>query len=484
MVTPSFTRGLARPRLGVAQIVFFVVAASGPLVAVAGGISTTYAVTGIVGVPLSFVFLAPVLALFAVGYAAMSRHITNAGAFYPYVANGLGRSAGVAVSFVTLIAYNAIQIGVYGLFGWSLADFVAQKAGLQIPWWLCAIAALVLVGVLGALRVDLNAKVLGTMLVLECATIFVIDIVGFGNAGPGDSVAPISPGSLFVGGVGAVFAFSVAAFTGFEGAATYGEETRDPSRTIARATYVAIGLTAVLYTISSWAMAVAVGPNDIVRTAQEQGPGAWFGISGQHLGGAFTDLAYVLFLTSQFACLLSFHNAVARYFFALGREGVLPEVLARTGKRTGAPVAGSMTQSVVALVVIAGFAVANRDPLLELFTWLSALASMGVIAIMAMVSISVIGFFAKRRGTENTWQRVVAPVLASVLLIVLLVLVLINLNRLLGTEQDSPLRWVLPGLLVLGAALGLVRGAVLRQQKPAAYAKVGGIGEPAPVGSA
>jgi amino acid transporter len=138
----------------------------------------------------------------------------------------------------------------------------------------------------------------------------------------------------------------------------------------------------------------------------------------------------------------------------------------------------------VALVVITGFAVANRDPLLELFTWLSALASTGVIAIMAMVSISVVGFFAKRRGTESTWQRVVAPVLASVLLIVLLVLVLINLNRLLGTEQDSPLRWVLPGLLVLGAVLGLVRGAVLRQQKPAAYAKVGGIGEPAPVGSA
>src|SRR5688500_16254575 len=99
MVTTAsgFTRGLAKPRLGVAQIVFFVVAASGPLFAIAGGISTTYAVTGIIGVPLSFVILAPVLALFAVGYAAMSRHITNAGAFYPYVANGIGRSAGISV---------------------------------------------------------------------------------------------------------------------------------------------------------------------------------------------------------------------------------------------------------------------------------------------------------------------------------------------------------------------------------------------------
>jgi len=37
-----------------------------------------------------------VLALFAVGYAAMSQRITNAGAFFAYVAAGFGRRAGVA----------------------------------------------------------------------------------------------------------------------------------------------------------------------------------------------------------------------------------------------------------------------------------------------------------------------------------------------------------------------------------------------------
>jgi amino acid transporter len=473
----GFTRGLAKPRLGVAQIVFFVVAASGPLFAIAGGISTTYAVTGITGVPLSFILLAPVLALFAVGYAAMSRHITNAGAFYPYVANGLGRAPGVAVSFVALIAYNAIQISVYGLFGWSVAYFVETKTGTHTAWWIWALAVLVLVGVLGALRVDINAKVLGTVLVLECAAILVIDVAGLSNPGPGDTLAPLAPGNLFVAGVGAVFAFSVAVFTGFEGAATYGEETRDPSRTIARATYVAIGLTTVLYTLSALAMAVGVGPSEIVAQAQQQGPGVWFDISGRHLGDTFTDVAYILFLTSQFASLLSFHNAVARYFFALGREGVLPAALGRTSKRTGAPVAGSLTQSVVAIVVVIGFAAAGRDPIRDLFTWLGVTASTGVVAIMAMVSISVIGFFGRRRGTETTWQRIIAPALATLFLLAILVLILMNFDRLLGSEQDSALRWILPGLLAVGAIAGLVRSSVLRNRKPAAYAKIGGVGE-------
>ena len=36
-----------------------------------------------------------ILLFFSVGYSAMSRHITNAGAFYAYIANGLGRPVGI-----------------------------------------------------------------------------------------------------------------------------------------------------------------------------------------------------------------------------------------------------------------------------------------------------------------------------------------------------------------------------------------------------
>src|SRR5918999_5122698 len=104
---------LRRRRLGVIHLVFFTVAASAPLTVLGGGVTTTFAVTGIPGVPLSFLVLAVALGLFAVGYAAMSRYVTNAGAFYSYLAQGLGRTCAVAGSFVALLSYNAIQIGLY-----------------------------------------------------------------------------------------------------------------------------------------------------------------------------------------------------------------------------------------------------------------------------------------------------------------------------------------------------------------------------------
>src|SRR6185312_17439215 len=132
--------GLAPRRLGVIHIFFFTVAASAPLTALGGGVTTTFAVTGVTGVPLSFLLLAVALALFAVGYAAMSRFVANAGAFYAYIARGLGATWAVAGAFVALISYNFIQISLYGLLGASLGDLVNQATGVSLPWWAWALA--------------------------------------------------------------------------------------------------------------------------------------------------------------------------------------------------------------------------------------------------------------------------------------------------------------------------------------------------------
>jgi amino acid transporter len=103
---------LATDRLGVAAVVFFVMSAATPLTVVAGVVTTGYAVTGITGLPIAFIVIGAVLALFCVGYVSMARHVANAGAFYAYISHGLGRPAGVAGAWIALVAYNALQVGL------------------------------------------------------------------------------------------------------------------------------------------------------------------------------------------------------------------------------------------------------------------------------------------------------------------------------------------------------------------------------------
>src|SRR6266508_51053 len=129
VIAPS---GLARRTLGTTSLIFFSVSASGPMIVLAGGVVATYATTGVKGVPLSFLILGAALAMFSVGYVAMTRHISNAGPFYAYPAQGLGRVWGVTGGLTALVAYNAIQISLYGLLGGTIAAVV----GDIFPWWL------------------------------------------------------------------------------------------------------------------------------------------------------------------------------------------------------------------------------------------------------------------------------------------------------------------------------------------------------------
>src|SRR5215469_10905008 len=94
----GLSRALARDRLGVFAVLFFVLAGVAPLTVAAGVIPTAYATTGLTGIPVAFVVIAVILGIFATGYVAMARHITNAGAFYAFIAQGLGRVAGVAAA--------------------------------------------------------------------------------------------------------------------------------------------------------------------------------------------------------------------------------------------------------------------------------------------------------------------------------------------------------------------------------------------------
>lgn len=492
--------GLSRRTLGVPSITLMIIAASAPLTVVAGGVTTSFAVTGSLGVPLGFLLIAIILALFAVGYTAMSRFVTNAGAFYAYVSQGLGRPLGVGGSLVALVSYNAMQIGIYGLFGFQLSMFLEAKLGFASPWWLWVLICIAIVGVLGVNRVDLSAKVLGVLVSLEFVAVIVFDIVSFAVSPEGVTTAALAPAALFGPSLGLILVFGVAAFMGFEGAAIYGEEAKDPKRTVPRATYAAVAIIGLFYAFSAWAFSVGIGPSEIVAQSREFGPDLMFVFMTEHTSVIIADIMTLLFITSLFAALQSFHNAVARYFFSLGREGVLPHAFSHTSK-AGAPWAGSLAQTVLAVVVVVGFALAGDAfggadamaesldvpaflfPVLTMFTWLTNTGAAGLVLLMGLTAFAVIGYFRKHRHGVNAWTSIVAPAVSGVLLIWMFFMILGNFQLMLGQAEPDVTTFILPGLIVLGLVVGIVWAFVLRGSKPEIYRQIGHGTEPGAYGT-
>ncbi|MFC7535622.1 APC family permease [Actinoplanes sp. GCM10030250] len=463
---------LARDRLGVASIVFFMMSAAAPLTVVAGVVPTGLAVTGLTGIAIAFLAVALVLAIFSVGYVAMARHIANAGAFYAYISQGLGRPFGVGGSWVALLSYNMFQVASYGGFGAIAQPLFLDWFGLDLQWWIIALVAWAMVAVLGVRDVAVNGKVLATLLVAEIALTLVFAFAEIFTDGFEPSTAALDPGTLVGAGSGALLVMAVTGFVGFEQSVVFSEESRDPRRTVPRATYIAVALIAVVYAFASWAMISAAGDN-VVQRATEEGPELFFNLAAVPLGNAALHLGHILFLTSLIAAMISFHNIISRYMFSLGREGVIPRTFGRTVPGTGAPKNGSIAQSILGLVVIVAYAIFGWDPLVQLFFWGGTGGGLGVLLLVTITSFAVIGYFARNAHDEDVLHRIIAPVISAVALLVMSYLAIDNIAGLLGVEPGSTPAIVVPlSFLVLGLG-GMLWAYILRSSRPQIYAGIG-----------
>lgn len=453
-----------------------IVAASAPLTVIAGGAPTSFAVTELTTVPAGYIVLAAILALFAFGYAAMARFVDRPGAFYPYVAQGIGRSLGVGTAYAAIVAYNMMQIGIFAMWGFTISSWLNGRFGIESPWWLWVLIGVVLVGVLGVNRIDFSAKIIGVLVALEFVVVLVFDIIALGVAPEGYSPAPLNPLELFVPGVGAVLAFGVAAFMGFESAAIYAREAKDPKRTVGRATFLAVIVVGLFYAFSAWAMVTGVGQSEIVGQSQEFGPDLLFVFLDGHAATIIVDIANLLFITSLFAALQAFHNTVARYFAELGNEGMLPTWFARRSK-AGAPVSGSLAQSILAVLVTLGFIMGDSGdplfPVLTMFTWLTNTGAFGLILLMAIVALAVVMFFVKDARGVGIFTRLIAPAIAGIALTTVFILVLVNFPVLMDMPQGDFLTYLLPLLVILGGVIGIIVGEVFRRRDPDRYRGIG-----------
>src|SRR5690349_14019003 len=156
--------GLKRDAISAAGIVFLVLAAASPLIGLTGAVPAAMVLGNGLGAPLAYGVVGVIVLIFAVGFVAMSRHVTNAGALYAYVGRGLGVRMGLGAAGVAVWSYTAIQASVYGFFGVVGSATLEQWTGLKLPWWVLTIALVVLVQVFGYLHIELGARVLAVLM--------------------------------------------------------------------------------------------------------------------------------------------------------------------------------------------------------------------------------------------------------------------------------------------------------------------------------
>ncbi len=330
------TNALAANAMGTADLVFTVLAALAPLTLIVA-VAPLHFLKGGSAVPGGYLIAGCIMALFAVGYMAISRHVQNAGAFYSVIAKGLGRPVGAGSAAVALVAYNALQISTYGAFGVYASDTVGKLIGLALPWWFYALAAVVAVFTLGYRGIHTSAKVLACILVAEIAMLVLLAGAVVMDGSHGVPVQSFAPGNVLQPHNGAMFALIFGAFMGFESTTIFSEEARGGHRTVRRATYLAVGFIAVFYALMSAVIVAAYGVDQIQAQAEADPINLVVNLFTRYTSPLLVDVMNVLLLGSAFAALLALHNVANRYFYAMGREGLLPRHLAVTHAKRHSP---------------------------------------------------------------------------------------------------------------------------------------------------
>jgi amino acid transporter len=506
------TKDAARLKVGAVGLIgvlFMAVANAAPITAMSFNVPIAIGYGNGIAVSGGYLFATIVLTIFTVGFVAMARYVTTAGAFYGFISHGLGQVWGMASGMLAAVAYIIFEGSLIGGFAYFAAQYVFLPLGITVNWIWIALLGILIIAAMTYFSVSLAAGVLSVTLVCEVLLLAALGISVLAKGGPdgfapGDTVNPIAaftslPAGAFGTGVAAgasaigIF-FAFWSWVGYETTAVYGEESKNPKRNVPLATMIAVIGLGLFYTFMSWMVVVGNGFKASVEVSAGAAPvDLWLNLVNANLGGFAENIYKILVVIGSFACAMAFHNAASRYLYAMGRESVSPFVrnsLGHVNHKHGSPAIASFVQSGITVLLCVlfllftnvyvpdanGNPVATPDliPYVNVYGLLALIGTAMVLIVQTITSFAVIWFFwVKKMHKSNFLVTLVAPLIGAAGMIYALYLLWSNRSFAAGLAADSLVFQWMPYYVVGLFAIGVIYALYVRAKAPDIFAEIG-----------
>jgi amino acid transporter len=361
--------------------------------------------------PLALVFAFVAILVIMNAVYRFAQQIAHAGSFFAFVRDSLGIEAGFFAGWLFL-AFYPVLVGLdMILFGATLNGIIIAHNGPNIPWWALMLIGMVLIWGVAVLGIRLSVRSDLVLLVFEFGVLLSLAFTILAKGAPGGnwhghvfdpSAAPGGFGNVAVAAV-----FGVLAFTGFEAPTYLGEETQNPRRTVPRAVLTTVILICAVYIFFFYMTTVGYGLHNISKLPSDPAP--WDTIGRQYWNSGAAVLVDIASVVALIAGGLAAQNGAARMTMALGRDGLLPQVLGRTLPRFGTP-ANALT-ALLALSIAMGLGFGLGFQPLPAFGLLSLIVTLCALGVYTLTQIGLVRYFL-RKGTFNPLWHLLVPLLA------------------------------------------------------------------------
>lgn len=410
------------------------------------------------GATWSFVCALVGVALVAYGFIRLSRHISHSGSVYGLVGVTLGPRTGFVAGCSLAFAYLTIGAGSTVAIGMFLSQALEELGWASNPdWLLVALVALLIVGALSFTEIRVVTKTLLIAELLGAAVVLVLAVciftqLGIGTGPQGQTMSwdfLSLPSGTGVSAIGAAAVFGFLAFAGFEGAATLGEETRNPKRDVPRAIVIALAVVAAFYLIVVVSQTLGYGTSAAGVEAFQTAESAYGGLATMYVGKPLAVALNLAAALSSIAITLGTMNASARILYATGRGAGDRKITTRLSRR-GEPVAALFITLVVAAVIVIGQRLAGTAVLDACLYWLT----IGAISLLVAYALATAGamrfLFLQRVSRAPRWQ-IIIPVLALAFLGYV-----IYCNAVGVSAPYNRFPFIVGGFLIVAAAIATV----------------------------
>lgn len=393
----TYGAGAANQRLRHGQLRFFrTIAESVGVQGPTGGVVISAAVLASIsggGTALVQVVAAIAMGFVAYAFILFTRGFNSAGSVYGFTGAVVGPVFGFFSAFALMMVYINFAGGVYASTA-AEGSPALTTLGIHVPWQVVALVVFALVTYFTYLDIKISATLIlileGLSMLLVVLACIIITLKG-GYHGRALSAAPFLPNgvSFAVLGLGIVYSFS--AFSGFEAAATLGEESANPQRLIPWAIGISLAVVAI-YEIGVAAVITNAFPS-VKALAGSTVP--LVTVTDKYVAGWLGELINIGATVSSFGAALACAVGASRMLFALGRDGFGPSILKRTSVRTGSPVGALIFVGGVSLAWLLAF-ITESDPLTAVGIILTYGADL-IIAAYILVVVAAIIFTIKTR---------------------------------------------------------------------------------------
>ncbi|MFK4298776.1 amino acid transporter [Arthrobacter sp. GAS37] len=404
---PALERGV----LTIPNAIALSAAAMAPVLAVVLNAPAAAAAAG-AALPLSFLIAFIAAALVGNTVVQFSRLLPSAGSFYTFNSKGLGSGAGFFTGWLFWIGYATLAPGLFSALGAFVHDYVLATFNADIQWWLFSLAGMAIVVGLSLRSIKASVSLDLTLLVIEVVIFLVLGVLAISTAGSGNTgeVFLISSSPTGFSGVGLGVVFGLLSFVGFDAAATLGEETRNPKRSIPLAVIGALGIVGVFYVLMMYSLTAGYRLNDpqqLTAFLQDANP---FITLGQNIAPWLLQPIEISAIAGIFSCLLAIHNTTVRVIFSMGRDKVLPSSLGRIHARWFSPHRAIFVQTVFTVVVGIGVGLWLGPGPTGSYGFTGAIGTVAIVIVYILSNIALIRYF-WRRADRSLVKHIIVPAL-------------------------------------------------------------------------